>query len=203
MKLALCSNEHVLLDHLIRMSSSPFSDSHHRQIVTDWFGQTTTPAPSFRFELADGLLLFQAWHEQPACVHPAALENVFQPELWKYDAAEFFLRDPESGHYLEINLAPNGAHWWAVFDQPRQAIAFPHDLGIRSMGHLTDSRWDAQLTLSLPALEKHFHFTPDSPLNVNFILGSPEQRFFSAHPLPGDQPDYHQPDAFPPLSTLL
>lgn len=185
------------------MNSSLSSESASRQIVTDWFGRSAAPAPSFRFTLSNELLLFEAWHGEPATIHPAAQENIFQPELWKYDVAEFFLRDPQSSHYLEINLAPNGAHWWAVFDRPLEAIPFPHDLAVQSTGYMTDSGWHAQLSLSLPALEKHFHFSPDSPLNVNFILGSPEQQFFSAHPLPGEQPNYHQPDAFPPLSTLL
>jgi hypothetical protein len=48
-------------------------------------------------------------------------------------------------------------------------------------------------------LEARLDFGAKSRLNVNFILGSPEQRFLSAVDLGGGEPDFHQPAKFGPV----
>lgn len=66
-------------------------------------------------------LWFLAARNREATVHPDARPGQFQPELWRYDLAEWFLASGEGTNYWEFNLAPNGAWWACAFTDVRRA----------------------------------------------------------------------------------
>ena len=116
-----------------------------------------------------------------------------------HDCAEFFLVDAEGDHYLEFNLAPNGAWWSCEFDAPRQRSQ-PDDVpfrGVITTGSISDDHWEATASLPLSPLRELLHFGPGSRLNATFTLDPPDQRFLTATPLGPGTPDFHQPSRFP------
>lgn len=170
-----------------------------QEVATDWYGEAVLPPVQFSFQLGARDLSFHARRRHPASCHPDARQGRFQAGLWQYDVAEFFLLDPGSGHYLEVNLAPNGAYWCCEFSAPRRQVGECRDCEARARGSCHDAGWEASLTMPRGWLEARFHLGTTSRLNATFILDSPTPRYLSAAPLPGAQPDFHQPDAFPPV----
>jgi hypothetical protein len=142
---------------------------------------------------------FIASHRKPAQLHPQARPGAFQTELWKYDVAELFLSDPRSGRYFEFNLSPNGAWWTCEFTAPRiradsAEIAMPE---VATFSELSgDGSWLAAMAIPLDLLRARLDFGTATRLNLTMILESPKQRFLSANPLPGEKPDFHQPEYF-------
>lgn len=169
---------------------------------TDWFGTVFDPPVRFAFAHDAEFLHFVARHERPALCHPHSSCGKFRAELWKFDVAEFFLTDSLSGHYLEFNLAPNGAWWSCIFGAPLERTSDEDEPvpGVRTVAGEDGEGWYATASLPLLWLRKHFHFSPASRLNATFILESPVQRFLTARPLGKGDPAFHQPSLFPPVS---
>lgn len=145
-----------------------------------------------------------AEHDSPPTCHPSARPGAFQAELWKFDVAEFFLSDPRTGRYLEFNLAPNGAWWSCLFRAPLDRC-HPEDEplpGVRTETTARPTGWHAEATLPLTWLREQLHFGDNSRLNATFILNSPQQRFFTAVPLGGRDPAFHQPDSFSAITFV-
>ena len=166
----------------------------------DWDGNKVEPQVAFGFAVDQDYLWFVAAHQTPPALHPDAQPGAFQTELWKYDVAEFFLLDPESGRYLEFNLAPNGAWWSAEFSAPRIRTEigehpFPEVATYAEIAD--DGSWMAAAALPISQLRERFHFGAESRLNACFIINSPEQQFLSAAKLNAPEPDFHLPDQFP------
>jgi len=174
-------------------------------LQTDWYGKPLDVPAAFGMAIDHGSFWFVATRRKPASLHPAARPNQFTPELWKYDVAEFFLSHPESGRYLEFNLAPNGAWWSAEFTAPR-VCAHSEDLpmpGVKTFSELApDGTWMTAVSIPLDVLEARFGFGPESRMNISFIVDSPDQRFLTATPPPDPvgEPDFHRPDLFQPVN---
>lgn len=144
-------------------------------------------------------LWFIAHHRQPAHIHPKARPGQFLAELWRYDVAELFLGDPQSGRYFEFNLAPNGAWWTCEFTAARvraeaSDIAMPEIATFSEMA--ADGSWLAAMAIPLDLLKARLDFGDQSQMNVAMILESPEQKFISAVNLGDAEPDFHQPWRF-------
>lgn len=171
-------------------------------IARDWHGAVMEPAVGYAVACDPEDLWFLAHHRAPAEVHPQARPGGFLAGLWGYDVAELFLADPASGRYFEFNLTPNAAWWSCEFTAPRIRadevdIAFPD---VRTWADLSpDGSWVAAMTIPLDVLRARINFGKSSRANVSMILGTPNQRFLSASPLGGGEPDFHQPGKFPPL----
>ncbi|GAA5496651.1 hypothetical protein Rhal01_02836 [Rubritalea halochordaticola] len=169
-------------------------------VSKDWHGEELEKPVAFGFAVDHSHLWFVACHQSPASIHPQARPGQFQAELWKHDVAEFFLLDPQTGRYLEFNLAPNGAWWSAEFtaarvraeeeDSPFPDVATYADLA-------PDGSWMCAAAIPLKHLRERFNFGPETKLNAAFILNSPEQKFLSAAHLGDGEPDFHRPDKFP------
>ena len=172
------------------------------RLTTDWFGDEVVPPVLFSLAIDAGDLVFTASREATARCHPEARSGLFQPELWNYDAAEFFLADPVSGKYLECNLSPNGAHWACLFDSPRQVLSELDGLAVRSTGSCGQDCWRACAALPVAWLEEHLHFGSSTRINVAFIIDSPSQRFLTYVPLGGGEPDFHRPGLFSGYSLV-
>ena len=171
-------------------------------INSDWHGTSFDPPAGFSLAVDPQRLWFIAGHSRPAELHPDARPGRFQPELWRHDAAELFLADPDSGRYLELNLAPNGAWWSSTFRTARVTAddAATPPTGVECHATLTpDGTWMAAMSVPVAELEQRIAFGENTTANVCMILGSPEQRFLSVADLGGGEPDFHRPDRFPKL----
>ena len=172
-------------------------------ITTGWDGSPLEPPLCFSIACDADSLWFVAARSVPAKCRPGAQPGAFTEGLWEWDVAELFLSDPESGRYLELNLAPNGAWWAATFTAPRvRAAVQPGFEGlIRAHAEETPGDgWCAALRIPLALLEREIGYGQMTKANVTAILGSPDQTFHSAAKLPGAVPDFHQPSRFPSIA---
>jgi hypothetical protein len=112
----------------------------------------------------------------------------WHPRLYDYDVVECFLVGPEG--YLEVELGPGGHFLALSFDRPRHRIAEHPEL----QPNLKRSRtgWHAQVFLPDAILP-----SPILRYNAFAIWGPPSARqHLCFHPLPGEKPDFHQPERF-------
>lgn len=172
-------------------------------ISSDWFGAKLNPPIGFSLVADPNYLWFVAMREASIYTHPHAHEWKFFPELWKYDVSEIFLCNPETGEYLEFNLAANGAWWAAKFDAPRVAspIQPNFEIGIESFFDDSDDNlsWTCALRIPLVFLKEQIDFGLGTTGNASFIMNTPEQTFHTATKFPEIEPDFHLPSRFPKL----
>jgi len=176
------------------------------QMKTDWQGRPVAGNPSFRVVIgADRIEFLFATRREPYSA-PGSVPGAFHEGLWEYDCAELYLVNPENRHYLELNLAPNGAWWSCFFDEIRvqadiENQALPNVLaeGLEGVSH-----WEARLIVPIESLPSALEFSRQrTHANVAACLGSePRQTFVSWATLPGQRPDYHQPAAFLPMRRV-
>lgn len=168
-------------------------------IAKSWHGKVLLKPARFLFWLDADALHFACAHDAPAKIHPLAEAGKFQGELWRYDVGEYFLAALD-GSYLEVNLAPNGAWWLALFDKKRQLSDkhFSRD-GVTTKAKMTPDSWQAQITIPLENLSEFFPDLTNLSLNAAFILQSPDQIFLTACPLESPEPDFHLPEQFPKI----
>ncbi len=169
----------------------------------DLDGSAVDPAAAFSLVMDPSHLWFVATHRKPAQLHPDARPGGFLAELWRFDVAELFLADPESGRYLELNLSPNGAWWSCEFTAPRVRadevdIAMPEVATFSELA--ADGTWVAAMALPLDLLRARINFGEKTRANVTMILETPAQRFISAVDMGPGEPDFHQPGRFTELS---
>ena len=165
----------------------------------DWHGTPLQQPAAWSLAVDARRLWFIAHHRRPALLHPTARPGEFQAELWKYDVAELFIADPESGRYFEFNLAANGAWWSCEFTAARVRaeevdIAMPEVATFSDMA--PDGAWVAAMAIPLDLLRARLAFGPESRANVTMILESPDQRFVTAGNLGDGEPDFHRPERF-------
>ncbi|MBK1834505.1 hypothetical protein [Roseibacillus ishigakijimensis] len=169
--------------------------SRHR-LASDWFGAALSPPLTLVLRISEEGFHFSASREAGARCHPEAREGRFVPELWRHDVVELFLAPAGTRRYLEVNLSPNGAWWAQWFRGVREPAEKEGDFsGIQAEGSPTAEAWQASLFLP----HQIFGDQPPTHFNLTAILDSPQQRFFTVAPLPGREPDFHQPGHFLPL----
>lgn len=171
-------------------------------LTQDWFEKPLNPPLAFSVALDPEKFWFVASRTAPHHSHPDSAPNVFLAELWKYDVAELFLGNPATGEYIELNLAPNGAWWAAKFSAPRILCKEQPKFSdyIKTYQHAeSNNSWTAAMNIQLSFLLSEIGLNKASTANAAAILNSPQQTFHSAHKLPGTEPNFHQPEHFPPL----
>ena len=170
------------------------------EIHSDWFGQRLEPPVQYSLSVDAHAVSFEASRQESAQLRPNSKEGQFCPELWRFDVAELFLADLSGKPYLEVNLAPNGAWWMCWFHDVRlPQEKQPAFTGVEAAGCCQKKAWNARIRIPhslLPPLESLSY-------NITFILNSPQQTFHSLAPLPGKEPDFHQPSSFLSLSQSL
>lgn len=108
--------------------------------------------------------------------------------LWDYDVVELFLVGPEH-NYLEIELGAGG-HWLVLaFDEIRQRSNSYEDLELQVDYSKSEHRWTSSTTIPWEVVPRPVHAWN------GFVIA--RGQFLAAHALPGEEPDYHQPDHFP------
>ncbi len=184
----------------------PFSEEQWHVINTDWFQQKSQSNARFCIEKKEqkqGSKQYSAWMfhvcvDKKAVLHPLKMPpQTYYEGLWEYDVAEWFIVNPVTGKYIELNLAPTGAWWMMVFDAPRQrAVDDAPDLrGIRTGSMLANESWEAYLELPTLVVEKALG-RGALKHNVCFILGRNPREYLSWTRLAAKQPDFHRPDDF-------
>lgn len=166
-------------------------------IEKDWYGAPVAPPLAYSFALSRDELIFKASRQAPARIHPEAQPGRFQPELWRYDTAEFFIAAAEGGRYLEFNLCPNGAWWACAFDAARQAAAEPPPSGVSAAGQCSAEGWSCEAHLPLSELKRLGIDPSRCRLVATAILNTPEQIFLTTADSSDGEPDFHRPDTWP------
>jgi len=134
--------------------------------------------------------------------------GTFQRGLWKFDCGELWLYSPQTGRYLEFNLAPNGAWWAMVFSGPRVEDPSCSPPDSRGVGRLKDGKWSASLTTSWAEIWRCLDAKSGFTGNITLVLGGcpdsdlPLENFHSLVTLGGVQPDFHRPGDWTPLEFL-
>ena len=176
------------------------------EIKTDWFYHKSESRAQFCIEKQNsehGLSwVFRVRVNKKALLHPTTMSsNTYYEGLWEYDVAEWFIADPATGKYIELNLAPTGAWWMMVFNSLRQrAEQFMPDLKRISAGSiLEDDSWSAFLEIPVAVLQEVLGSVALKH-NVCFILGHNPREYLSWTRLDSKHPDFHRPADF--LFTL-
>ena len=112
--------------------------------------------------------------------------------LWNFEVVELFIVG-SSGAYTEIELSPHGHHLVLQLSGPRVVERSLLPLNYRA--RVEGDRWTGMAELSRSIL-------PEAPDRVNAfaIHGVGDaRRYLAWQKLPGNRPDFHQPDRFAEL----
>lgn len=170
------------------------------EIKSDWFNQVSSSGACFSITKGNGIWSFSVDVNKKPIQHPEASEGYCEG-LWEYDVAEWFIVNPQTGIYLECNLAPTGAWWMMSFDAPRQRInqqQFCRE-GVTAQGNASDNSWSATLHIPISLVETvlgNVLGKEELKHNVCFILGQKPREYLSWTRLSSDQPDFHRPCDF-------
>ena len=170
------------IDEINTLSWSP--------LTHDWFGQVARNKFCFKLAVDKSNLYFQVMSDSKPWYFTEYSPQTYQPELWKRDVAELFLKDKSSNSYQEFNLAPNACWWTQVFESYRSVsnknfLASPP---IQAESNL-DGSWQALMTIPHCQVFKNL----DQLLgNITFVQGDP-QKFYSWGKSQKSKPDFHDP----------
>ncbi|MBI2473416.1 hypothetical protein HYV70_02590 [Candidatus Uhrbacteria bacterium] len=109
--------------------------------------------------------------------------------LWNHDVVEVFFVGP--GHqYLEIELGAGGHFLVLGFDSIRHCSDTFESLDPHLVFDRTDGqKWKSEVLIPYKIIPENIR-----ALNAFAILN---HQFLAYAPVPGDKPDFHQPDRFP------
>ena len=111
------------------------------------------------------------------------------PGLWEYEVVELFIAG-QDGRYLELEFGPYGHYLALSFAGVRQQSGGPHELRYRTV--VLKHTWIGTAFIPRSLLPPGPHRA-----NATAIHGEkPRRRFLSATVLPGEAPDFHQPEHF-------
>lgn len=120
---------------------------------------------------------------------PDAPEGARVADLWHYDVVECFLAGA-GGRYLEVELGAGGHFLVLSFAAPRQ-LADDHAALRPELLHRRDARgWRTALTLP-------WELIPADVCGLDAFASARGEHLAWA-PLPDSEPDFHQPDRYPP-----
>jgi hypothetical protein len=119
---------------------------------------------------------------------PTAPAGTRVGDLWEYDVVECFMAGRD-GSYLELELGAGG-HFLALrFAAPRRCSDTLESLE-PALSHRADARgWSARLVAP-------WSVVPAEIVALNVFVAAGGELLAHA-PLPGPQPDFHQPQRFP------
>ncbi len=167
------------------------------EIRQTWDGQPADSDEWARVGLAwrdgDLALRVEAWdHGDPRPPGPPGPT----PRLWEHEVVEFFLCGP-GNRYLEIELGPGGHHLVLQLQGIRQVVAQGLPLRVQLTHQI--NRWSAETLI--PA-----DWLPPAPWTANAYAihgAGAARRHLACYPVPGDSPDFHRLQHFPPLALEL
>lgn len=165
-------------------------------ITTAWDGSVITSDPLVRVEITQTTEGLYIEVDAPFHGDPPPPPGPIGPTdgLWEYEVVEVFFLG-KNNHYTEIELAPSGHHLVLKLEGIRNPV--DSNLPLEFNASINGSRWTGRAFVPNSLL-------PEGPLFVNgyAIYGTgPNRVYMSWIPLPGDAPDFHQPELFRPLGT--
>ena len=160
-----------------------------------WNGELAPASERARVRLRDGgstlhIAVAAPLHGDPPPPGPPGPMD----QLWEHEVVEVFIASasgPDGARpYTEIELSPHGHYLVLRLLGVRNPIdlALPLAYGAEVAGE----RWRGRAVVPSAYL-------PDGELtgNAYAIHGvGPRRRFLAAHPVPGERPDFHQPERF-------
>jgi len=166
----------------------------------DWHGAACSPPAEVTLVADPDCLWLLARRASAARPDPNANLGEFREGLWQHDVAELFIAAADRKRYLEFNLSPSGAWWFAGFSAARERVTGHPLPQVRTLAfpHANDG-WTAALGIPIDFLNSHVAWGPDSSLNITLILNSPDPQFLSAAALGAGDPDFHRPLHFSAL----
>ncbi|MEI7984060.1 MAG: hypothetical protein WCI55_00405 [Armatimonadota bacterium] len=146
--------------------------------------------------------------KSPAYMNPEISEAVVFEGLWHHDCGELWLGNAENGRYLEINLAPNGAHWTCAFVLPRLRDGDCRPPICTPNSHLVEeTQWYSELRIANSEVERCLGSLDSLVGNVTLVLGGcdhPNEKLENLHSIvPLGAHDFHRPQDWVPLSNLI
>jgi hypothetical protein len=113
--------------------------------------------------------------------------------LWEHEVVELFLLSAD-GQYLEIEIGPHGHYLILLLSGIRQVKKKLQPSHVET--RIDGARWQATLSLPVEKLP-----LPLSHANAYAIHGhGAGRRYLAAFPVPGERPDFHQPQFFGSLA---
>ena len=110
--------------------------------------------------------------------------------LWNYEVVEVFLVG-DDGQYLELEFGPHGHYLMLWLTQPRKVAE--RTLSCRYTVSQTNERWTGKVQFPRAHAPRRIH-----SYNAFAISGlGRSRRYLAWHPMPGEKPDFHQPEHFP------
>lgn len=167
------------------------------EIDATWDGGAWAPAECVQIfaEISGSELVLQIdapFHgDPPPAGPPGPTEG-----LWNHEVVELFIAGEGTSpvRYLEIELGPHGHHLGLQLVGVRNVVE--RGLPIRFQARIAGDRWTGEARLPLAWL-------PPAPHRVNAyaIHGVGEaRRYLALAAVPGERPDFHQPDRFVALT---
>lgn len=112
-------------------------------------------------------------------------------KLWEHEVVELFIAGSDD-RYLEIECGPHGHYLVLMLNGVRSV--HKHSMPTSYKVRQVESRWLGELIIPRTWLPKNPH-----RINAYAIHGIGEDRkYLSWIPLPGKEPDFHQPSQFRP-----
>ena len=109
--------------------------------------------------------------------------------LWDYEVVELFLVG-ENGHYTEIEMGPHGHHIVLQLDGPRSIVC--KEIPMQWEPLIQDGQWVGRGFVDKKWLPEKI--VRANAFTIHTVNG--KRRYCCYTPLPGPQPDFHQPDRF-------
>ncbi|MCB0344436.1 MAG: hypothetical protein KDD66_04940 [Bdellovibrionales bacterium] len=178
-----------------RLEWSDFRCLATQTLQTDWRGHRAKSPVSFCLVKEPGRFHFLV-HFPANDLGDASAVGRFRAQLWEGNVAELFVADDSTRRYQEFNLAPSGEWWSAVFSDTRVATESELEV-VTGVEVAFDSESGLfRLSAAESFLQLQCAFDSRSRLNVCSIWGNDPRCFCSSAQLPGETPDFHQPEHF-------
>ena len=168
------------------------------RIETEWNGDALSTEHWITIHLLERETSLEIRISAPYYGDPDAPDEPIGPTdgLWEYEVVELFIFGVND-EYVEIELAPSGHHLVLQLNGVRNIVGSKLPLSYQATIH--ENRWTGTANIDKTLL-------PTGALrwNATAIHGSHDHRtYLSWNPLPGEMPDFHQPDATRPLSLVV
>jgi hypothetical protein len=123
--------------------------------------------------------------------------------LWNTDVIEAFIQlrktpDDLKAPYLEVQLSPLNQPFALVIIEPRKTFHAPAELEFTHSGEVDQRVWSGEMNFTLP-----------NDLEGDLVYGGffscldhGPREFYALEPNPEENPDFHRPELFLPLTQL-